>query len=123
MTRRHVKRHFGHFGKRRQHSRRLRRTACNQRLRDIRPSKNAAPKELPPSPPLALTPVVACDPDTDMEILWHIAREVPELRRWLVANPAADAELLEYISQAGGPGVKHALQVLLRSIDDFEQQH
>lgn len=109
--------------KRRQHTNRLRNTARSQRLRDIRPSKNAASKQLPPSPPLALTPAVACDPDTDMEILWHIARDVPRLRRWLVANPAADAELLEYISQAGGPGVKHALQVLLQSIDDFEQQH
>lgn len=67
----------------------------------------------PPQPPLALTPAVACDPQTDMDVLWHIAREAPELRRWLAANPKADAALLEYVAQAGGPGVKEALTVLL----------
>lgn len=71
----------------------------------------------PPSPPLALTPLVACDPDTDPRVLWHIAREVPRLRRWLVANPSADAELLEYLSQAGGPGVREALELLLDSME------
>lgn len=70
----------------------------------------------PPAPPLELTPIVAADPDTDMEVLWHIARTAPELRRWLVANPKADAELLEYVSQAGGPGVRRALTVLLESL-------
>ncbi|MBT1160631.1 hypothetical protein JS541_01895 [Bifidobacterium sp. SO1] len=67
----------------------------------------------PPQPPLLLTPLVACDPTTDMDILWHIAREAPELRRWLVANPRADAALLEYVAQAGGPGVREALTILL----------
>ena len=71
----------------------------------------------PPEPPIALTPLVACDPATDTDVLWHIAREAPELRRWLVANPKADAELLEYVSQAGGPGVKLALEVLLQSME------
>ncbi|MBW3094848.1 hypothetical protein KIH75_05765 [Bifidobacterium sp. 64T4] len=72
----------------------------------------------PPAPPLALTPALAADPETDIDILWHIAREAPELRRWLVANPKADARLLEYVSQAGGPGVRRALNVLLDSLDD-----
>ncbi|MBW3078485.1 hypothetical protein KIH76_04515 [Bifidobacterium sp. 81T8] len=67
----------------------------------------------PPQPPLLLTPLVACDPATDTDILWHIAREAPELRRWLVANPRADAALLEYVAQAGGPGVREALTILL----------
>lgn len=67
----------------------------------------------PPPPPLRLTPLVACDPETDMDILWHIAREAPELRRWLVANPRADAALLEFVAQAGGPGVREALTILL----------
>nr|WP_238548515.1 hypothetical protein [Bifidobacterium biavatii] len=67
----------------------------------------------PPAPPIALTPLLACDPATDPDILWHIAREAPELRRWLVANPNADAALLEYVAQAGGPGVNVALTVLL----------
>jgi hypothetical protein len=34
-----------------------------------------------------------------------------------VANPASDAELLEYIAQSGGPGVAHALDILLESIE------
>ncbi|WP_226847481.1 hypothetical protein [Bifidobacterium lemurum] len=72
----------------------------------------------PPEPPIALTPLVACDPSTDTQVLWHIAREAPELRRWLVANPRADAELLEFVSQQGGPGVRRALEVLLRSLED-----
>ncbi|MCH9274814.1 hypothetical protein JS533_000725 [Bifidobacterium amazonense] len=67
----------------------------------------------PPAPPIALTPLLACDPATDPDILWHIAREAPELRRWLVANPNADAALLEYVAQTGGPGVNAALTVLL----------
>lgn len=75
------------------------------------------PQEAPPAPPIALTPLVACDPGTPTEVLWHIARNVPELRRWLVANPSADAELLEYISQAGGPGVREALELLLDSLE------
>lgn len=72
----------------------------------------------PPAPPIALTPLVACDPATDAQLLWHIAREAPELRRWLVANPRADAELLEFVSQQGGPGVRRALEVLLDSLED-----
>lgn len=74
----------------------------------------------PPEPPLVLTPLVAADPATDMDVLWHIARTAPELRRWLVANPKADAALLEYVSQAGGPGVKRALTVLLESLEELE---
>jgi len=74
----------------------------------------------PPAPPLELTPSVASDPTTDTDILWHIARTAPELRRWLVANPKADATLLEYVSQAGGPGVKRALTVLLDSLDALD---
>lgn len=72
----------------------------------------AAPLE-PPAPPIVLSPLLACDPHTDPEILWYIARHAPPLRRWLVANPNASAELLEYVAQAGGPGVNHALTILL----------
>lgn len=59
---------------------------------------------------------MAANPATDRELLWHIARTRPDLRRWLVANPAADATLLEYVSQAGGPGVRQALEILLRTL-------
>ena len=67
----------------------------------------------PPEPPLVPTALMATDPATDPSILWAIAREEPELRRWLVANPAASPALLETISQLGGPGVRRALEVLL----------
>ena len=79
------------------------------------PVPKAVEGQGPPAPPIRLTPLVACDPDTDMDVLWHIAREAPELRRWLAANPTADAALLEYVAQRGGPGVKAALTVLLES--------
>ena len=72
---------------------------------------------VPPTPPIILTPSVACSPDTEPEVLWHIAQQVPELRRWLVANPSADAALLEYVAQAGGPGVNQALAILFESME------
>ncbi|AKV56195.1 hypothetical protein AB656_06430 [Bifidobacterium actinocoloniiforme DSM 22766] len=64
-----------------------------------------------------MTPAVACDPETDPAVLWYIARELPELRRWLAANPRASPELLEAISQLGGPGVKQALGLLMDYLD------
>ena len=71
----------------------------------------------PPRPPLELTPLIACSPETDPEVLWHIARESPSLRKWLVANPAASPAMLEYIGQVGGLGVGEALCILLDSLD------
>lgn len=71
----------------------------------------------PPEPPIRLTPAVACSPDTDVAVLWHIAYHVPELRKWLVANPKADAPLLELVSQRGGPGVRQALEILFESME------
>ena len=67
----------------------------------------------PPEPPLVPTALMVTDPETDPSILWAIAREEPQLRRWLVANPAASPALLEAVSQLGGPGVRRALEVLL----------
>ena len=72
----------------------------------------------PPPAPIRLTPLVACDPETSEEILWHIARYAPTLRKWVVANTAASPLLLEYISQQGGPGVKEALQMLLDVLEE-----
>lgn len=83
---------------------------------------NPASELEPPAPPLALTPALAADPETAIEVLWRIARDEPELRRWLVINPKADASLLEYVSQAGGPGVKQALNVLFDSLDALESE-
>lgn len=79
-------------------------------------------RHAPPDPPLKLTPALACDPQTAPEILWHIARTAPELRRWLVANPRSTPELLEYVAQAGGPGVHEAIEVLLDLIER-QQRH
>lgn len=71
----------------------------------------------PPPAPIRLTPLVASDPHTDEEILWHIAQFWPQLRRWIVANTAASPMLLEYVSQQGGPGVREALQMLFDSLE------
>lgn len=71
----------------------------------------------PPEPPIMLTPIVASDPTTKPEILWHIARNIPEFRKWIIANPAADAAILEYISQQGGPDVKHSFEVLFAAYE------
>ena len=80
-------------------------------------SESSAEPLTPPEPPVRLTPTVASDPDTPTEILWHIARHAPHLRKWVVANRAADANLLEYISQQGGPGVRETLQMLFDSLE------
>ena len=73
------------------------------------------PGSPPPEPPLELTPRVATAPSTPPEILWHIARHIPDLRFWIIANTAATPDLLEYISQTGGPRVKEAFAVLFDS--------
>lgn len=83
-------------------------TNANARFSEDRPSMVE-----PPAPPMRLTAAVACDPQTDEAVLWHIARTAPELRRWLVANPKSSPELLEFVAQAGGPGVREAIEVLL----------
>ncbi|MCH4209876.1 hypothetical protein [Bifidobacterium sp.] len=84
---------------------------ATQSAAEVQPQRNNEP----PQPPLALTPLVACSSEDD-DVLWHIAREAPELRRWLIANPRADANLLEYVAQAGGPGVKEGFEVLFESL-------
>lgn len=71
----------------------------------------------PPTPPIALNAVVASDPDTPIDVLWHIARHAPHLRKWVVVNRAADANLLEFISQQGGPGVRETLELLLDALE------
>jgi hypothetical protein len=38
----------------------------------------------------------------------------------LVANPAASPAMMEYLAQAGGPGVGEALQILLESLETQE---
>lgn len=75
------------------------------------------PPAMPPKPPIVLTAQVACCENTSKDVLWHIAKNVPELRKWVVANPVADAKMLEYVSQQGGPGVKQSLDVLLEAYE------
>nr|WP_093960266.1 hypothetical protein [Bifidobacterium vansinderenii] len=67
---------------------------------------------------MRLTAQVACDPNTDEDVLWTIAERAPELRMWLIANPSASAELLEYVAQRGGPGVARGFEVLFGAMDD-----
>ena len=77
------------------------------------------PKPLvdPPSPPIPLTPLVACSPGTPQDVLWHIAEYAPRLRKWLIANPSATPAMLEYLAQVGGPDVARSLQILLESLE------
>lgn len=82
-----------------------------------RRGQRAADHPTPPEPPLVPTPWHALNPDTDEATLWWIARQVPALRRWLVANPAASPELLEYVAQLGGPGVAEAFDVLFAGLE------
>lgn len=80
--------------------------------------KSVAPRMLnPPQPPLQPNALVACNPSTPCETLWLIAREHPDLRQWIIANPAATPDLLEYIAQSGGPHVARCMQLLLKSLD------
>ncbi|WP_240541922.1 hypothetical protein [Bifidobacterium simiarum] len=51
-------------------------------------------------------------------MLWHIAREAPQLRMWLIANPSATPAMLEFVAQTGGPGVRRAFEVLFESMDE-----
>ncbi len=81
-----------------------------------KPTQAAQPTP-PPQPPIILTPQVAINPDTPTKILWHIAKHIPELRRWVIANPAADAKLLEYIAQQGGPDVRYSFDILFAAYD------
>lgn len=102
-------------------TRRLRKLQRAHRLPEPETETQSSPitdLTTPPAPPIVLNPQVACSPDTDLDVLWHIAQHVPQLRRWIVANPTADASLLEFISQAGGPGVRQALEVLLESLEN-----
>lgn len=80
-------------------------------------NSNATELARPPKPPIILTPLIASNPSTDQAILWHIARNIPELRKWVIANPSAGAKLLEYISQRGGPDVRHSFEVLFAGYD------
>lgn len=71
----------------------------------------------PPAPPLQPTPMLAVSGDTPLPVLHHIVQYYPHLRKWVIANPQADAALLETISQLGGPDVKRCLTILLRSLE------
>ena len=76
-----------------------------------------APYSAPPKPPQQLNAQLASDPNTHILVLWYIAQHIPYLRKWIIANSAADAQLLEYIAQCGGPGVQEAFEVLFASME------
>lgn len=81
------------------------------------PKPRPKPLVEPPSPPIPLTPLVACSPGTPQDVLWHIAEYAPQLRKWLIANPSATPAMLEYLAQVGGPDVARSLQILLESLE------
>ena len=81
------------------------------------------PAWMPPKPPPHLDEKTTMDPSTPLSVLWTIARERPDLRRWLIVNPSAPPELLEYIAQEGGPGVGQGLRVLFTALDTLGQHH
>lgn len=88
------------------------------RLKAMRPEPEPLEElSAPPPPPVELTAALATDPRTPMDVLWHIARHAPQLRRWVAVNRNADAHLLEYISQQGGPGVRETLELLLGELE------
>lgn len=76
-----------------------------------------SPYSAPPKPPQQLNAQLASDPNTHILVLWYIAQHIPYLRKWIIANSAADAQLLEYIAQCGGPGVQEAFEVLFASME------
>lgn len=76
----------------------------------------------PPQPPIKLDEKITMDPKTPLPLLWKIARERPDLRRWLIVNPSVPPELLEYIAQKGGPGVGQGLRVLFNALDLLGEQ-
>lgn len=61
------------------------------------------------------TLLAATDPATGEDELWRLARD-PELRRWIIANTAAPAALINEIARKGGPGVPDALAILMESL-------
>jgi len=56
------------------------------------------------------TPQVAADPATPATVLAEIARDRPELRPYLAANPAAYPQLLEWLAVLGDPAVDAVLR-------------
>lgn len=76
----------------------------------------------PPTPPPTMTAFIASSPRTSEEVLWRIAIDYPRLRRWIIANTRASPELLEYVAQAGGPGVRNGFDVLFEGVPDESQE-
>lgn len=85
--------------------------------------KNTYTEKLtPPKPPITPTEDIASSPETKPEILWYIAQNIPHLRKWIIANTSADARLLEYVSQKGGPDVKHSFNILFESYNYMHEK-
>lgn len=66
---------------------------------------------------VSATAQCASDPRTPPQDLWELAR-IPELRKWIIANTAAPAALINAIARAGGPGVRQAMQLLHDSLQE-----
>lgn len=80
----------------------------------IAPAAASAPAE---AIYVSATAQCASDPRTPPQDLWELAR-IPELRKWIIANTAAPAALINAIARAGGPGVRQAMQLLHDSLQE-----
>lgn len=100
----------------------LRAKDTNQRLSSLRVQTHNNYTLPPPKPPTIFNELYACNPHTSIDELWHIAHEYPKLRHWIVANPNATPELLEFLAQTYHTQVHNALEILCTSIDALENQ-
>lgn len=81
------------------------------------PSVSAVPSAPAETIYVSATAQCASDPRTPPQDLWELAR-IPELRKWIIANTAAPAALINAIAHAGGPGVRQAMQLLHDSLQE-----
>lgn len=80
-------------------------------------SVSAVPSAPAAASRVSATAQCASDPRTPPQDLWELAR-IPELRKWIIANTAAPAALINAIAHAGGPGVRQAMQLLHDSLQE-----
>lgn len=80
-------------------------------------SVSAVPSAPAAASRVSATAQCASDPRTPPQDLWELAR-IPELRKWIIANTAAPAALINAIARAGGPGVRQAMQLLHDSLQE-----
>ena len=79
---------------------------------------SSGPTASPPAPPAPKGITDALDPHASEQELSKIAREQPELRRWILANPSIPEGLVTFIERVGGPDVPQALAIWRRGREE-----